>query len=343
MRAVHVVSFVLGAIALSACAAVLGLPDPALDEGISPVGGDGATPTGDATSSADGPVDDGGKPIDSGSDAKVDGGGRCDLSKAFAGVTRIAALASAKDDVKPTLTANELMIMWAQHDLGTPNDMAHVYYATRASEGAQWSAPQPLFNGTLAASPCLTGEAKILYFSGGALTQGSVSSIVEAAGKYPEGNAKPEPGLQGSGVALCGSLLADGSMYLHRENAAAGQPAIMFRAQRDSATMTFLSPQPVPGVVNGASSTRTIPVSASDEKLIFYAQAINGARHIFQATRASDAGSFANETAVAELNSTAEDLPGWLSPDGCRLYFSSNRSGTGGAGGHDLYVATRGR
>jgi hypothetical protein len=43
---------------------------------------------------------------------------------------------------------------------------------------------------------------------------------------------------------------------------------------------------------------------------------------------------------VTELNTAAQEWPTWVSPDGCRLYFS-RRPGEGGADNYDLYVAER--
>jgi Tol biopolymer transport system component len=62
---------------------------------------------------------------------------------------------------------------------------------------------------------------------------------------------------------------------------------------------------------------------------------------IWVARRADVGDPFGAPAAVTELNTAAADGPRWLSPDGCTLYFVSDRSG--GQGGYDLYSATRGR
>jgi hypothetical protein len=42
---------------------------------------------------------------------------------------------------------------------------------------------------------------------------------------------------------------------------------------------------------------------------------------------------------VQALNTGAQDLMGWVSPDGCRVYFASNNAA--GVGESDIYVAER--
>jgi len=41
---------------------------------------------------------------------------------------------------------------------------------------------------------------------------------------------------------------------------------------------------------------------------------------------------------VENVNSAGDDGPSWLSPDGCRMYISSDRAGT-----NDVFVAQRER
>lgn len=56
------------------------------------------------------------------------------------------------------------------------------------------------------------------------------------------------------------------------------------------------------------------------------------------ATRATPGGTFGPATLVPNVNTSADDGPSWISPDGCRLYISGNVRGN-----NDIYVATRGR
>jgi hypothetical protein len=68
-------------------------------------------------------------------------------------------------------------------------------------------------------------------------------------------------------------------------------------------------------------------------------KAVRCTQDIWIARRASVNDPFGAPANVSELNTANNDQPGWLSPDGCRLYLYSDR--TGGVGGTDLYIAER--
>lgn len=83
----------------------------------------------------------------------------------------------------------------------------------------------------------------------------------------------------------------------------------------------------------------TSPVISQDEQTLFFASDRPdgvGTFDIWVTTRPGPGQPFGEPENVAELNSSAQDLPGWLSPDGCRLYLSSSRNGS-----HDIFVAER--
>src|SRR5262249_36000015 len=81
-----------------------------------------------------------------------------------------------------------------------------------------------------------------------------------------------------------------------------------------------------------------LPVLSDDELTIFFTSTriydVNG--DIWVATRGSAADDFDPPADVFELNTPGLDFPGWLSPDGCRLYFTRAEGG-----GTQMYVASR--
>lgn len=84
------------------------------------------------------------------------------------------------------------------------------------------------------------------------------------------------------------------------------------------------------------------PVLSADGRTIFFASTraegdAAGGIDIWTATRATLTDRFAGLRNVAELNSPVSDYPSWLSPDGCRLYMSSNTAG----GLDQIYLAER--
>jgi hypothetical protein len=71
---------------------------------------------------------------------------------------------------------------------------------------------------------------------------------------------------------------------------------------------------------------------------LYFSRRVNNDRTDIFVTRLVDA-QWQDPTAVAVLNSAADDLGPVVSTDGSELYFYSNRSG--GIGGADLYVSRR--
>jgi hypothetical protein len=81
------------------------------------------------------------------------------------------------------------------------------------------------------------------------------------------------------------------------------------------------------------------PVLTADALTIFFERTDSQNKgHIFAATRASTASLFGNVTQLMEFDSgQSQSAPGWISADGCRMYFSTDRSGA-----FDIWMATRG-
>lgn len=63
-----------------------------------------------------------------------------------------------------------------------------------------------------------------------------------------------------------------------------------------------------------------------------------GMLDIWYATRADTASAFSNATPLSTLNTADRESELYISPDGCELFFASDRPG--GKGGWDLYRAS---
>jgi hypothetical protein len=73
------------------------------------------------------------------------------------------------------------------------------------------------------------------------------------------------------------------------------------------------------------------PVVSSDGLTIYFSAPPNSAapRDIWRASRSDPEQPFGSVRAVAELNTLSAENPTWISGDGCRLYFMTNRTGQG--------------
>lgn len=101
---------------------------------------------------------------------------------------------------------------------------------------------------------------------------------------------------------------------------------------------TFSAPTEIAELSTG--SAEGDPVLTPDQLTIFFRSnrvAAMAGFNIFTATRATSTGTFGIATIVDNINTDLNDGASWISPDGCRLYLSSDVAGT-----NDIYVSTRG-
>jgi hypothetical protein len=95
---------------------------------------------------------------------------------------------------------------------------------------------------------------------------------------------------------------------------------------------------PIQGVSSGA--TDTTPVLGADGLDLFFSSdrpgdGVKGALDVWHARRSEPTGTFGAPVLVPEVSSAENDVPSWLSPDGCRLYLSRSTLAP------SLFVATR--
>lgn len=101
---------------------------------------------------------------------------------------------------------------------------------------------------------------------------------------------------------------------------------------------SFSSPAPVGGIAS--PSDEGDPVVTPDGLTIYFRSdraATVGGYNVYVATRADVGDAFSDVQLVPNVNTDADEGPSWISPDDCRLYLSSDVSGS-----NDIYVATRG-
>jgi hypothetical protein len=103
---------------------------------------------------------------------------------------------------------------------------------------------------------------------------------------------------------------------------------------------SFSAPEKVKGEIN-TEDVEGNPVLTDDELTIYFKRAPKGhtgPSNILRATRSAVADPFGNPTQVMELNTFADDAPGWVAPDECTILMTSRA-----AGSFDLLVARRSR
>jgi hypothetical protein len=114
--------------------------------------------------------------------------------------------------------------------------------------------------------------------------------------------------------------------------------ASLFRAVGSGTA--FAPPQQLGSLeVQPAPTAYEDPVVSSDERTIYFSapSLAGGLADIWTASRPDPAQPFGAPHPVDELRTSSVERPTWLSPDGCRLYFVTNRTGDGS----QLWMAAR--
>jgi OOP family OmpA-OmpF porin len=133
---------------------------------------------------------------------------------------------------------------------------------------------------------------------------------------------------------------ADGlTLYFYSTRGGGVGARDLYSAIRATSSDEFAEPVLLDHV--NSSANDHLPRISADGLTLIFTSARGTSGDLWVATRASSADSFGTPVALpGSINTTsAAEASGGLSSDGLRLYFDSNRAG--GAGGYDMYMATR--
>jgi WD40 repeat protein len=263
---------------------------------------------------------------------------RCDPAAPFKAPVPLPTLESDHDDVCARLTADELTIVFARRN----NDMTYdLYMSTRARIEDAFAAPQILGAVNSIYSdvwPAISADGTSLYFDSDRLVPGTFHVWVSrrASPVAPWGPPTEEMGLLDGDFHSY--LTTDGrALYFASAMRMGAGASDIFRAQRDAAGVLAL-PVAVVGGVDTTANEIAPAVTADELHIFFERDGTDG--DVFTASRSAITDGFGVATPVDGLDvAGVTEGPTWVSPDGCHLYFHS--TAPGGAGGVDLYVATR--
>ncbi len=328
MRAVWLkrVGLAAAAALVAGCAAILGIDDGTPRDGDAGVG-DAMTDV-----SFD-------SPSDAGTDASKDAApAMCDTDASFDPPIAFSTLDTTANDAHPRLGANELVVFFQSgRDGGLgAND---IYTATRTSIGDTWTgvtAVTPVNTASSDDEPSLTGDSLALYLAHASNLYRATRATPTAAFGAPVALAA----LGSAGNDFGPFVIEDGSdlYFSSTRNNIDGGVSSLFVSQ-PLADGGFSAVAAVNGTGLTTADNRFAAVT-SDNLVMYFASSRTGGQGSFDiwlTTRASTAVGFAAPRVVAEVSSTKDEYPDWISADRCRLYFTSNR----GAGDDNVFVATR--
>ena len=284
--------------------------------------------------------------VDGGSDATApdvveekvfapDAATTCAWDAPFTNVHALAGLAATKS-AAPQLRRDELVIYYQLQDIQDAQAHYDIVQATRADRSAAFGAPIPLTTlnqaGANSTNPSVRSDELLVVFSTNRLRLSDPGATdLFVARRSSVGAAFDAPVL----VSQLGLVAPTGSPFLTGDG-----KELWFSATLDGgAPTTYLAP-----VLDGGFQAATprsdiagwVATLSDDKRTVYFSAGTNSLTNAVRvAHRQGVLDPFSAASLVNEVN-LAGETPGWLSPDQCRLYFSTRRSG-----GVDIYVAER--
>jgi hypothetical protein len=267
---------------------------------------------------------------------------RCDPSKPFGDIQLIEGVNGTADgvsDESPSVTADELTMVFAsnRNDPGTPN--FDLFVASRADREAPFGPPSPLSQLNTSSDergPSVSADGLTLFFHSSRNNATSGYDLFVSTRENPAASFGPAvalgPDINTTLTEVSPFVTADGkSLYFERDDGT--NPAQIFRASLGPAG--FSSPSPVTELDNPNAD---VVVLSADELTAYVASdrpGGHGSVDIWRATRATATSTFDAPTNVTELNTPDLEFPTSVSEDGCRIFYWSGRNG------FHVYQATR--
>ncbi|MGA7121811.1 MAG: hypothetical protein WBY94_17015 [Polyangiaceae bacterium] len=276
-------------------------------------------------------------------EATADATSLCDPSKAFGPPVLLSSLQSTDKQGGLRLMPDELRgFFWSARD-GGPG-FINLYEVTRPDLDASFGGIKLLNNVNFPASlnmdPTTTASGGLLIYryrmgrTDSGVDQLYWAERADAASDFPVGT--PVPGLDaGTMYNVQPYILPDGTeLYF---SSISGMDFGIYRAL--FAGGVFGAPSPV-SELNLPGTNEGDPLVTADDLTIYFSSTRPGGvglQDIWMAQRPDKSSAFSGLVDLKNVNSSGVDAPTWISPDGCRLYLSSDRADAG----FDLYVANR--
>jgi len=272
-------------------------------------------------------------------------GARCDPAAPFGSPLSLgSALNTAENEATPRLSPDELMLVFSRTNADGTWDM---YQVTRSAITEPFGTPTVLGTVNSVYSdvwPTLTPNELTIYFNSDRAKPTVSQMVYTATRTSPAADFAPP-------MAVSSLMAGDNQPYVNPTGTAlyfssATRPDTtgggdLYRAPIDGSGNVG-TPQILIGSVN-TPAYEQCPVVTEDEQTLYYCRSNGTDNDIYVATRPSATAPWGAGSALPGLaNVGSEEVPGWVSPDGCDLYFYDNGSDMPDAQGKDdLYEVVR--
>jgi hypothetical protein len=269
-------------------------------------------------------------------DQAGDGSRPCDPTAAFTIIEPIAELNAATDDEAPRLTLDEL-VMYLTRRTGQGQPF-QIHTAKRASRDAAFGMPMPMLLLANASGATIAPDQTALYYGSDRGGADANAHLYMAKLPFSAASSIALTEINSMGADDYAPYVSADDMELYFvSDRPSGDDDDIYVAPRVDGRLT--QPSAV-AAVNSSAAERSPVLSADGLRLYFGStRAKANDFDIYVARRNERYGTFEEATAIAELNTASFELPDWISPDDCTLYFRTDRPG--GSGGRDIWRARR--
>lgn len=304
------------------------------DSSATPDSGSSETTTTDALQ-----TNDTSSPFDSGVDS---GPTSCDFNAPF-GTPVSFSNNSVHDDWSPRLSPDELFVYFASSRVGYLDGSAQIFLATRSSTSDHFSTGTAMANvngNFIAVHPTVAANGLLMLFQTNATGVNEIYFSTRTTTLADFGSPQAVSNVNAQGVENNAPYVSpDGQvLYFARRQATYNQ---IYRSTFGGGGFTAGTSIVE---INMPNTDNTFPVATPDDLVVYWASTRTeggvGTYDIWTARRASASDAFSDIRDVAELNTTAQEFPSWISADNCTMYFMTTGR-RDGAGDLDMYVATR--
>ena len=270
-------------------------------------------------------------------DQAPDGPRPCDPKAEFTIIEPIAELNGATDDEAPRLTPDEL-VMYLTRRTGQGQPF-QIYTAKRGSRDAEFGMSMPMLLLANASGATIATDQTALYYSS---DRGGADANAHLYMARPPFNAASSIALVEVNSVASDDYAPfvsadDNELYFVSDRPSGDDDDNIYVAPRIDGR--FAQPSVVTAV-NSSAAERSPVLSADGLRLYFGStRAKANDFDIYVARRSERHGTFEEPAPVGELNTSSFELPDWISPDDCTLYFRTDRPG--GSGGRDIWRARR--
>jgi len=212
-----------------------------------------------------------------------------------------------------------------------------IFSATRDRPGGAFGAPTPLtgINSATASDydPVVTGDGQTFYF-GSTRTRAMDRIFVSIFNPVTSSFTAPMV-IDSISLNADAGATAPGTLDAFQPYVLPDNTALYFGSARTGTRDIYRASRSTAGFSRAmavaelnTTSLEQFPTVSPDELVIYWASnrtdaGARGGFDVWMATRTSTSLPFGNVHNVTEVNSTTDDFPSWISPDGCRLYLTT--------------------